>query len=151
MAKREFYLSVNGKAIKVSEEVYREYMHFERKERYLMKDLKEEKMLIDGDTKEVKVIPSREDSYERLLENRQQFSSPDKSPEEQLFHALLLKQLDEALHKLSTDELALLYALFYEEKTESQTGEIFNISQAAVSKRKSKVLKKLRKFFEKFS
>lgn len=147
----EFYLSINGKAIKVSEEVYREYMRFERKERYLMKDLKEEKILIDGNTKVVKIIPSREDSYERLLENKQQFRSPDKSPEEQLFHALLLEQLEEALHKLSTDELALLYALFYEEKTEGQIGKELNVSQAAVSKRKSKVLKKLRRFFEKFS
>ena len=151
MAKREFYLSINGKAIKVSEEIYREYMRFERKERYLTKDLKEEKILIDGDTKAVKIIPSREDSYERLLENNQQFSAPDKSPEEQLIHALLLSQLEEALHKLSTDELALLYALFYEGKTESQIGKGLNVSQAAVSKNKTKILKKLRKFFEKFS
>ena len=132
MAKREFYLSINGKAIKVSEEIYREYMRFERKERYLTKDLKEEKILIDGDTKAVKIIPSREDSYERLLENNQQFSAPDKSPEEQLIHALL-------------------YALFYEGKTESQIGKGLNVSQAAVSKKKTKILKKLRKFFEKFS
>lgn len=151
MAEKEFYLSIGGKSVKVSEEVYREYMRFERKERYLMKDLKEEKIFVDRDAKEVKIIPSREDSYERLLENNQQFSAPGKSPEEQLLHALLLEQLEKALHNLSTDELALLYALFYEEKTESQVGKRLNVSQAAVSKRKTKVLKKLRKFFEKFS
>ena len=95
--------------------------------------------------------PSREDSYERLLEKNQQFFSNDKLPEEQLLHMLLLKQLENALHNLSTDELALIYALFYQEQTESQLGKALNISQAAVNKRKSKVLKKLRDFFEKFS
>lgn len=68
MKEKEFYLSIGGKSIKVSEEVYREYMHFERKERYFTKDLKEERIMFDKKTKEMKVIPSREDSFERLLD-----------------------------------------------------------------------------------
>lgn len=151
MKEKEFYLSIGRKSIKVSEEVYREYMHFERKERYFTKDLKEERVMFDKKTKEIKVIPSREDSFERLLAKNQQFAVSDKSPEEQFLHALLLKQLEEALHNLSTDELALIYALFYQELTEKQLGEVLNISKTAVNKRKSKILRKLRKFFENFS
>ena len=134
-----------------SEEVIAVLRTTERKMQYQEYDLKTERTIIDHKTQTVQVIPSREDSYERLLEKNQQFSSDDKLPEEQLLHMLLLKQLENALHNLSTDELALIYALFYQEQTESQLGKALNISQAAVNKRKSKVLKKLRDFFEKFS
>ena len=134
-----------------SEEVIEVLRETERKMQYQEYDLKAEQTIIDQEAQEIWVIPSREDSYERLLEKNQQFFSNDKLPEEQLLHMLLLKQLENALHNLSTDELALIYALFYQEQTESQLGKALNISQAAVNKRKSKVLKKLRDFFEKFS
>ena len=145
MEDKGFYLSINGERIRVSKEIYQEYMLYERKERYFTEDLKRERTTVDPMTGKLKVHPSREDSYERLLEKNQQFFSNDKLPEEQLLHMLLLKQLENALHNLSTDELALIYALFYQEQTESQLGKALNISQAAVNKRKSKVLKKLRK------
>ena len=151
MSEKEFYLYIKGKPVKVSEEIYELYMHYERKERYFTKDLKTEHIVVDPKTKKTTIIPSREDSYERLLAKSEQFVAPDKSPEEQLLHILLLKQLEEALHNLSTDELALIYALFYQGKTETQIGESLNVSQVAVNKRKTKVLRKLKKFFEKFS
>ena len=134
-----------------SEEVIEVLRETERKMQYQEYDLKAEQTIIDQEAQEIWVIPSREDSYERLLEKNQQFFSNDKLPEEQLLHMLLLKQLENALHNLSTDELALIYALFYQEQTESQLGKALNISQAAVNKRKSKVLKKLRDFFLFFS
>lgn len=47
----------------VSEQVYRVYQHYERKEEYFSYDLKTEKFQKETAT----FLPSREDSYERLL------------------------------------------------------------------------------------
>ena len=150
MSVKKYYLSIKGTSIEVSEKVYREYMRYERKERYFTEDLKRERIMFNPKTQEKRVIPSREDSYERLLNKNEQFTAPDKSPEEQILHTLLLEQLENALHNLTTDELALIYALFYQEQTETQFGERLNISQAAVNKRKLKILRKLKKLLEKF-
>ena len=103
MEDKGFYLSINGERIRVSKEIYQEYMLYERKERYFTEDLKRERTTVDPMTGKLKVHPSREDSYERLLEKNQQFFSNDKLTEEQLLHMLLLKQLENALHNLSTD------------------------------------------------
>lgn len=75
MKKKDFYLYIEGKRVKVSEEVYREYYKGERKERYFMRDLKTERVMIDPQSGEVTIIPGREDSYERLMESRSQFAS----------------------------------------------------------------------------
>lgn len=56
----------------VSEQVYRVYQHYERKEEYFSYDLKTEKFQKETAT----FLPSREDSYERLLEQDKQFAAP---------------------------------------------------------------------------
>ena len=58
-----YYLYIDGQAVPVSEQVYRVYQHYERKEEYFSYDLKTEKFQKDTAT----FLPSREDSYERLL------------------------------------------------------------------------------------
>ncbi len=45
---------------------------------------------------------------------------------------------------LSKAEQALIYALYYEQKSERDYAETFGISQKAVNKRRHKVLEKLR-------
>lgn len=101
MKERKFYLYIEGKRIKVSEEVYKEYYKGERKERYFMKDLKAERVTIDPQTGKVTVMPGREDSYERLMERHRQFASYG-SMEEETVRSLLLEQ---ALRKLTGREL----------------------------------------------
>ena len=51
-----------------SEEVIEVLRETERKMQYQEYDLKAEQTIIDQDAQEIRVIPSREDSYERLLE-----------------------------------------------------------------------------------
>lgn len=51
-----------------SEEVIEVLKETERKMQYQEYDLKAEQTIIDQDAQEIRVIPSREDSYERLLE-----------------------------------------------------------------------------------
>ena len=51
-----------------SEEVIEVLKETERKMQYQEYDLKAEQTIIDQDAQKIRVIPSREDSYERLLE-----------------------------------------------------------------------------------
>ena len=52
----------------MSEEVYREYYRAEDKERYFMGRLKKGHTKVNPETKEIRYIPSRELSYEQLVE-----------------------------------------------------------------------------------
>lgn len=149
MSKKNLYLYIDGKPVKVTEDVYREFMHYERKERYFMEDLKAERMVIDQETQLVKVIPSREDSYERLLEKDQQFETTDELAEDTAMKRILLEKLETALHTLDDQELELIQELFYLEKTERDIAALLQISQNTVNYRKNKVLAKLRKLIEK--
>ena len=56
-----------------SEEVIAVLRTTERKMQYQEYDLKTERTVIDPKTQSIRVIPSREDSYERLLEQDVQF------------------------------------------------------------------------------
>lgn len=122
------------------------YQHYERKEEYFSYDLKTEKFQKDTAT----FLPSREDSYERLLEKDQQFAAPGKSVEQLAAEHLEAEQVRFCLSKLSKDEQELILQLFYQEKTEQEVGNMLHISQQLVNKRKQALLLKLRKIFEEF-
>lgn len=91
--KNDYHLYINGQAIPVSEEIYRAYKHFERKEEYFTYDLKAEKF----SKKTVSFLPSREDSYERLLEANQQFVIQEVSVQAQVEKLLDVEIVRKAL------------------------------------------------------
>lgn len=146
MSENNFYLYVDGQPVKVSKEVYREFMRYERKERYFMEDLKTERMEIDPETQTVTVIPSREDSYERLLETHRQFTSPGEPLEVQSVNALLIKT---ALHTLTSEEQALIYELYYLDHTEREVSATLRMARTTLQRRRNSVLDKLRSLLEK--
>ena len=92
-----YYLYIDGQAVPVSEQVYRVYQHYERKEEYFSYDLKTEKFQKDTAI----FLPSREDSYERLLEKDKQFAASGQ-PEEQ--QAVSSERLEEVLPSHSEEE-----------------------------------------------
>lgn len=141
-----YYLYIDGQAVPVSEQVYRIYRHYERKEEYFSCDLKAEKFQKETAT----FLPSREDSYECLLEKDKQFAAPGKSVEDLVSEHLEAEQIRFCLAQLSEDEQELIFLLFYQEKTEQEVGNILHISHQAVNKRKRVLLLKLRKIFEEF-
>ena len=142
--KNDYHLYINGQAVPVSEEVYRAYKHFERKEEYFTYDLKAEKF----SKKTASFLPSREDSYERLLETNQQFVIQEVSVQVQVEKLLDVEILRKALSLLTPEERELINLLFYQEKTEQEVGILLHISQQAVNKRKQAVLIKLRKLLK---
>lgn len=75
-------LWIDGHYIEVTNEVYTAYTKGQRKMKYFEKDLKVEHVLKDKNGNVTGVIPSREDSLERLMnDNSIQFYDVSKSVE----------------------------------------------------------------------
>ena len=71
---------IRGQYVEVTDEVYRAYMQGDRKMRYFENDLKTERFVLGKEGQVVQIIPSREDSLDRLVdENAQQFSDEQES------------------------------------------------------------------------
>lgn len=141
---------IRGQFVEVTEEVYRAYMRGDRKIRYFENDLKTERFVLGKDGQVIQIIPSREDSLDRLVEeNARQFPDEQESVESMVLHKLEVDKLHTALSLLTPEERALIQALFFEERSESELAAALEISQPAVYKRKMKILKKLKNLLEK--
>jgi RNA polymerase sigma factor (sigma-70 family) len=140
---------VRGQYVEVTAEVYMAYTQGDRKMRYFENDLKTERFVLGKEGQVVQIIPSREDSLDRLMdENAQQFSGGEESVENIVLHKLEVDKLHTALAMLTPEEQDLIQALFFEEKTERQYAEELGVYRNAVHVRKNRVLKKLKKFLE---
>lgn len=121
----------------------------ERKMQYQECDLKTEQTIVNQENQTITTIPSREDSLERLAEQEVQFAGEAESVEETVLRKLQYEQLHKALSLLPDDERELIDRLFFQGQTEREAAEHMGIYRNAVHKRKNRILKKLKKFFEK--
>ena len=112
-------------------------------------DLKTEQTVISQEDQTITTIPSREDSLERLAEQEVQFAGEAESVEETVLWKLQYEQLHKALSLLPDDERELIDRLFFQGQTEREAAECMGIYRNAVHKRKNRILKKLKKIFEK--
>ena len=120
-------------------------MQGDRKMRYFETDLKTERTILAEDGTVQRVIPSREDSLDRLMDdNARQFSDAGESVEDAVLRKMAEDELHRALEKLTDEEYALVYALFFEGKTERAYAKELDVSQVAVHKKKQRILKKLK-------
>ena len=109
---KKYYLYIDRQAVPVSEQVYWTYHHYGRKEEYFTYDLKTEKVSCDQEAQTVAFTPpSREDSYERLLEANQQFASAGPSPEKEAIASIWLEDLMRGLSSEERDIITQLYVL----------------------------------------
>ena len=144
-----YYLYIDGQAVPVSEQVYRAYHHYARKEEYFTYDLKTERFSYDQKAQTATFTPSREDSYDLLIEEEHhQFALDEPSPENMLLQEEELHLLRAALLLLTAEEKDLIDALFYQEMSEREYAQQLGISQKGVNKRRHKVLAKLRKIIK---
>lgn len=132
-----------------SEEVIAVLKTTERKMQYQEYDLKAEQTIVDQDGQTVTIVPSREDSYERLLEQDEQFAEDAESVEETAIRNIQSRQLHKALSLLSDDERNLIEQLFFEERTEREVAVEYQLSQNAINKRRKQILARLRSLIEK--
>ena len=110
---------IRGQFVEVTDEVYAAYMKGDRKIRYFENDLKTGRTVKDKDGNIKQIFPSREDSLDRLMEdNAQQFLDSHESVEDIVIQKISAEKLHMALLRLPKKDQELIYALFYEEKTE---------------------------------
>ena len=131
-----------------SEEVIAVLRQTERKMQYQEYDLKSEHIRVNQRSKAVTYVPSREDSWERLLSIDKQFPADQPSVEDEVICKIMYKQLHEALQLLAEDERYLIVQLYFLEKTEREIAALEGIYHNAVHKRKLRILSKLKKLFE---
>lgn len=148
MSAEKYYIYIEKESVEVNREVYDVYNKGARKERYFSVDLKTGQKRVKNNSGEMEVVPSREDSYERLLETDKQFASGDESVEDRAIKTMLLNQLKEILETLSYEERQLIYELFYIQRTERELCKMMDIGKTTLHKRKEKLLLKLRNLLE---
>lgn len=122
----------------------------ERKMQYQEYDLKTEQTVISQKNQTITVIPSREDSLERLLGQETQFAEETESVEDTVLRRMEYARLHKALSMLPDDERELIDRLFFLGQTEREAAADMGIYRNAVHKRKNRILEKLKNFLEKF-
>lgn len=143
--KEKYYIGLNGQSFEVSREIYEVYYKGQRKEKYFTQDLKHEHIRVNQKTGEPMVIPSREDSYERLIETEKQFVANDEPIEETVMTTIMLENLKVALKKLDKEEKVLIQALFYQQVSEVELAKKLGIARTTLQSKKYKILEKLKK------
>lgn len=133
-----------------SEEVIEVLRQTERKMQYQEYDLKSERLVINQEEKTVAVIPSREDSLERLMEQEVPFIEESANVEELILQRIEVEQLHKAISLLSDEERYLIEQLYFMERTEREMAKELGVYHNAVHKKKQLILKKLKKFLKNF-
>ena len=135
MDKKEYFLYVKGKAVKVSEEVYKAYWKITEHEKYLQrKDWKYDVIpfsAMDYDGHFVDNIIDERVDLEKIVEVKMQ-----------------IEELNKALATLTKKERELIEAIFYKEESLRAIGKKEKVSYQAIGKRRDKILEKLRKLLE---
>ena len=135
MAKKEYYLYVKGKAVPVSEEVYKAYWKITEHEKYLYKKDREHCVLpfssFDYDGHFVDNIIDEKIDLEKIVEVK-----------------MRIEELHRALNTLTKEERELMEAIFYKEESLRSIGKKEKVSYQAISKRRDKILEKLREILK---
>ena len=135
MAKKEYYLYVKGKAVPVSEEVYKAYWKITGHEKYLYKKDREHCVLpfssFDYDGDFVDNIIDEKIDLEKIVEVKMQ-----------------IEELHKALNTLTKEERELMEAIFYREESLRSIGKKEKVSYQAIGKRRDKILEKLREILK---
>lgn len=133
----------------LSEEIIEVLVKSDRKMEYQQYDLKTERYKIDSAKGTVTYLSSREDSFERLLEENRQFSADTESVEDAAVKAVMIKKMLSCLKLLAMEEQELIIELFLNGKSERQISLEKGIPAMTIHDRKIKILKKLKKLMEK--
>ena len=123
----------------------------DRQMRYMEYDLKQEGVEQDESASVVMLLPRRADSIDRLLDTDKQFVSTTPSPEHVFFANEERQEVHRCLATLDAEDRALIFALFYEQQSIREYAAAIGISRSAVHRRKQKILRRLKKYFQELS
>ena len=149
-----YIITVDKQDVEVSEAVYKEYATSARRMEYTEQELKRNRVsrnpqsgkpVLDEYGQPI-ILPEREISLEKMLDEDWEFPSSEPSPEDVVIAELDMEALHRCLDLLSADERKLIDALFFEGFTEREYAKTLGVSQVAVNKRKNKVFEKLKNY-----
>ena len=133
---KHWFIRLHGILMEVRETDYKVFYKERRRQKYL-----KERSMENNDIS----IDMFEDNGGGIQSHF--FKEKDNIPS-QVESKLMYEALYEALSILPDDEEALIRKLFFEELTERNAAEKYGVSQAAINKRKARILKKLKKILE---
>ena len=133
-------ITVDGRDVAVTEDVFAAYAQMDRRERYLSEDLPTGKVLSMEQMAEDGVLPDyvgaeTAPSAEDCVLAREELTS------------LLLA----ALIALEDRDRQLITALFYDHLSTREYARRIGVTQRAVIKRRDRILRDMKKYFEKFA
>lgn len=145
--KEKYIILIQGKLVEVTKEIYDVYYHHRRKEKYFMHDLKAGRRRMDKGTGEIVLLPSIEDSYDRLRDADLQFAD-NMNVEDEVIQKVMCEKLHAAIKKLSREEAELIWYIFFQQIGETELSRMYGVPRTTLQGRKNKILKKLKKFME---
>ena len=148
MAKYQKKTDYQAKYPGVSEKIIEVLEKSDRQMEYLQYDIKVERCRIDSASGAVTYLPSREDSYERLLEGNRQFAAGE-DVDDAAIKTVMIEKMMTCLKQLKTEEQELIMALFFNDDSEHQLSRKTGVPQRTIHDRKVKILAKLKKLMEK--
>lgn len=139
MAKKKIYqIKVQDQLVPVSEEIYLTYYRMGRRELHL-----EEKDAANG-VFHYSAMDTAEINGEDVIPD---LTSP--SVEDLVVDKLMAEKLHRCLAQLAKDEQELIYALYFQNKSEHQLSRETGIAQKTIHNRKVRILARLKKLIEK--
>ena len=149
MAKYQKKTNYREKYPDLSEEIIEVLEKSDRQMEYLQYDIKAGRCRIDSVSGTVTYLPSREDSYERLLEESRQFTANGESVDDAVIKTMMIEKMLTCLKQLTQEEQELITELFFKSKSERQLAAETGIHFMTIHDRKIKILGKLKKLMEK--
>ncbi len=148
MAKYQYKTNYRKRYPGLSEKIIEELEKSDRKMEYQQYDIKVEHCQIDIVNKTVTYFPSREDSYDRLLEENHQFSADGESVEDIAIKSVIIEKMFRSLKMLSAEDQNLITELYFKGKSERQLSAETGIHYMTLHNRKNRILKNLKKIME---
>lgn len=117
----------------------------DQKIKYMEVDLKQNEFIQDLDKKVAILLPSKEDSLERLQEEEHCQFPDEQDIEAQMLALEEIDKLRSIIVELQKDEQELIFLRYWKELTQAEVAKHFSVSQPTISYREKKILKKLKK------
>ena len=133
--KKEYYLYVNGKKVKVSEQIYKVYWREKEHEKYLEQvDRKNHLLLfssLDHDGHFEENIVDEGIDVEKIVETQ-----------------MMIEAVRNAISRLNAEEKDIIERLYFNDETVRSVAKLKSITHQALITQRNKILDKLTKFLE---
>ena len=139
-------ITVDGRDVAVTEDVFAAYAQMDRRERYLSEDLPTGKVLSMEQMAEDGVLPDYVGAETAPSAEDCVLARESEREREELTSLLLA-----ALIALEDRDRQLITALFYDHLPTREYARRIGVTQRAVIKRRDRILRDMKKYFEKFA